>query len=844
MVNFLDRQADARRVAVLLAEYDRRLQALERSTQASHTSIEGGAIEVFDKNGTHRGSVGMQPDGTVALVPTNSPPPPTPTAPRIEPALAGLVVAWDGLWDNKYFTPNDFALVQVHVGPDPNFTPGPTTLAGSINDVHGGSLAIAIEGYAAVWVRFVGVNTAAVTGPPSSSVQGTPRQAVPQDLIDGIVTETKLAQKAVTEAKIALGAVGPTTIADNAVTTPKILAGAITTDKLVALAITAEKIASLAITTDKLNALAVTADKLAVNSVTATKILAGSIDATHIKAGAITADRLALGTTGNLIADPSFEGEITTARITTAGATWSAVPAGNGSAKALQVAATSATPLTQGITLAVVPVLPGESLYLSVDHHVSTDWAGDSVRFSVEWQDSAGASLSFHAILDKTPPRGTWARLTGQQRAPSGAVRARLYLQTYLSTAGSVRFDNAEARAVVGSRGTGSRAELSPEGLRLFADDGNETVSLVSGQRNFLTLTTDGLPVATIDDRGNGRFADLAVAGNLTVGGDSLSNVMAYAPRGLVAFARQTEAVTGGASEYGYVELSFKADPARMYRVVLDAFVTASTEGGEVHVSFRDGGSTTPSVSSPILQTRVFELGGSAYRPVRVELVKSGAEFGPGLRRLLATFHAQWAPAGLTVTLFGRADVPGHMYIEDIGPALPDTGLYNPGGGIVTPPKQTLTKYYNATWSGSYANRGSYNSFYGNKMMAGYFSSNNGMQASLVGFNLGDDLAGAQINEASLYLYFDHWFYASGGTAIIRAHGHGARPGSFSSDSDSVSEDFGRNEGRWVDISRIFDSTNWRGIALDPNNSNGTYYGRARGASEDYAPQLRVTYTK
>lgn len=51
-----------------------------------------------------------------------------------------------------------------------------------------------------------------------------------------------------------------------------------------------------------------------------------------------------------------------------------------------------------------------------------------------------------------------------------------------------------------------------------------------------------------------------------------------------------------------------------------------------------------------------------------------------------------------------------------------------------------------------------------------------------------------------------------------------------------MSESFGRNEGKWVDISRIFDSTSWRGIALDPNNTSSQYYGRARGAGEDYAP--------
>ncbi|MGX1268110.1 hypothetical protein [Streptomyces phaeoluteigriseus] len=42
----------------------------------------------------------------------------------------------------------------------------------------------------------------------------------------------------------------------------------------------------------------------------------------------------------------------------------------------------------------------------------------------------------------------------------------------------------------------------------------------------------------------------------------------------------------------------------------------------------------------------------------------------------------------------------------------------------------------------------------------------------------------------------------------------------------------------------MFDSTTWRGIALDPNSTSSTYYGSARGVGEAYPPQLRVTYTK
>ncbi|MFE2181337.1 hypothetical protein [Streptomyces sp. NPDC059455] len=283
MVNFLDDRTQAKRLAQVLDGLDRRLQALERSTQVGYTSIEGGgSLDIYDEDGVLKGSVGVQPDGGVALVPVNSTPPPIPTAPAVESVLAGLLVGWDGEWDDAYATPSDFSLIQVHVGSAADFVPTVTTQVATITAPLGGTVTVAVEGYAPVWVRLVAANTAAFTGQASGAVQGTPRQAVPGDLIDGIVTDIKIAENAVTEAKIALGAV----------TAPKLLAESVTTEKLVALAVTAEKIAAWAITTDKLSALAVTADKLDVNSVTATKIAAGAIEATHIKAGSITADKL------------------------------------------------------------------------------------------------------------------------------------------------------------------------------------------------------------------------------------------------------------------------------------------------------------------------------------------------------------------------------------------------------------------------------------------------------------------------------------------------------------------------------------------------------------------------
>ncbi|CAM5235362.1 putative protein OS=Streptomyces griseomycini OX=66895 GN=FHS37_006599 PE=4 SV=1 [Streptomyces griseomycini] len=322
-------------------------------------------------------------------------------------------------------------------------------------------------------------------------------------------------------------------IADGAITAPKILAGAVTTDKLDALAVTAEKVAALAITTAKLDALAVTADKLAVNSVTATKIQAGVIDATHIKAGAISADRLAVGTDGNVIADPSFEGGLSDQRVAD-NANWSVVASGNGSPRAIRTDATSTAPVTRFLVLGELPAVPGQKLWLSVDYLASADWVGESINIYGEWLDTAGEALAYSTVSSgATPVLGAWTTMSGVPgiAAPAGTTRVRILINSFNSSAGTVTYDNAACRVVMASGVAGARAELSPQGLLLYDSTGEEAVALATGRPNYLTLSAAGTPVATIDQEGKAGFQSLAVAEGFTVGGDDIATLLDQRPR-------------------------------------------------------------------------------------------------------------------------------------------------------------------------------------------------------------------------------------------------------------------------------------------------------------------------
>ncbi|WP_327375776.1 hypothetical protein OG393_18540 [Streptomyces sp. NBC_01216] len=977
---------DLTRLAARIADLERRFAQQTRTSQLAYSSIENGALDVYDEDGSLRAVIGQQPDGTTAVNIVNAPPPPTPSQPTVTPVLGGVSATWEGVFTDAPAPPLDFARIEVHAATLDNFIPTPTTLRGTFESPLGSTLTIPTD--QPLYVRLLARNTSGTASAPSAqSGPVSPAPVVAQEVLDGIVDETALADNAVSQAKLRIGAVGHNQLAigtgnlmpdpsfegafteqlvaasaewrltegngsprglrvdgtsseptsrsllitelavspgdrfflafdyrasadwagdslrlylrwqdaagtvlgyGTAIATPipgadwartsqqvqapagtvaatvwlqnfqatvgtadfdnaqvrtvigagMVLAESIGTLELAAESVTGEKIVADTITAREVKALSLTGDEIATNTLTAR----------HIAAGSLSASRLAIGTTGNLVGDPSYETGVIAAAIE-GKEEYAVEDGGNNSAKCLRI--TPAAGTYRWLQHATSPMLPGDRYWIAADYKTTTDFTGASVKFFLGFYDATGTRLGSDGISVSAPVTdGTWQRLskiiTIPANATQGNVRIGVDGNGNETTTGSAYFDNLECRAVLSTPGGGARAELSPQGLRLYDASGDEAVSLTTGTPNYLTLTNNGTAVATIDQDGNTGVGDLSVAGRLIIAGDPIETYLSGFARGLVAIDYQATSITAGTTDYGFVELSFDADTSRMYRVVLDCYADPSASGGELILALKDGGSNTPSISSPQIQSAIYPLPTAGYRRIHLETIRSGAAFGAGLHRLLVTFRCQNGPSGQTVRLFGGSNHPGVMYVEDLGPYIPETGQYNTGGGTTTPPKKTYTKTYSASWSGSYANRGSYNSYYGNKCLQGYYSSTNGMQASLIGFPsaLATDLSGATIQKAEVYLYFDHWYYNSGGKAVIKAHKHTSRPSTFSSDSEAKTISWGKNVGKWVDITTVFDSTSWRGIALDPNNSDKTYYGRAQGVGQTYPPKLRVTYTK
>ncbi|MFJ9907914.1 hypothetical protein ACIRVK_34410 [Streptomyces sp. NPDC101152] len=694
---------DIARLAARVAVLERQLARTTRTARMAYSSIEDGAIEVYDRDGTLRGSLGLQDDGTVGFIAHNGPPPPTPTPPVVESALSGLTVTWPGTWMGAEAAPLDLAEVQVHLSTTADAEPDTSSPVAAFQTAMGGSITIATDTYTSLFVRLIAVNTSGTAGEPSTAVQGQARRAVPDDLVNAIIDETKLARGAVTDAALALGAVKSTALADGAVLAEKLAANSVTLGKVASGAITlsalggaladatgqrlvdtmgeaaawqttdqgsgatwthltgvpdaptgrnvgeargfvrlrgttlvpyepgvlyrisarvkataqltagpdafyvgvlgvgadqttlvnrvgvnspnshyytaasyrslpttdgwvtvvgylkdratagsaepnndprtpgavhdavryitpylwlnynsmgvsgspavmqvdavaiealktgivdASNLVSGSVTAAALAADSVIAGKVAADAITGREIAANSVTATEIAAASISADKLVVAGGTNVLGDPSFEGAYTAA---IAMNVWSVVSGGNGSAKALCVDATATAATTRSLNLTSMPILSGEQLYLAIDAHASTDWAGGALKFYARWQDGTGATVGFGVAQVDVPTRGSWQRVAATVTAPANTTTATVWVETYQSTAGAVLWDNAVVRPVVPGVQIADGAVTAPKIVAGAVTAGKIAALAVTAEKIAgLSVTTDKLNALSV----------------------------------------------------------------------------------------------------------------------------------------------------------------------------------------------------------------------------------------------------------------------------------------------------------------------------------------------------------
>jgi len=291
------------------------------------SSIEDGSLVIYDADGNVRNVIGKQDDGSYVggASPVALDPPEVPNPPEVSPGFGTLMVVSRGSSDPPW--PRSFSHLNVYLssgtgGDGDPITEGVVvgTIIGTVNS------AFVIAGLDPkpyrVWLTSVGIDTAESDASPA--VTATPTMVVGQDILDGAITELKLANDAVTAAKLAADSVGSIQIqgevittahlADGSVDGEKIIANAIAAGHLAAESVTAVALAADAVQANNIAAGAIQAGHLAADSVTAANILALSIQADHLAANSVVAGKIDAGAiradhlqAGIIIADASFE---------------------------------------------------------------------------------------------------------------------------------------------------------------------------------------------------------------------------------------------------------------------------------------------------------------------------------------------------------------------------------------------------------------------------------------------------------------------------------------------------------------------------------------------------------
>ncbi|MEU9014237.1 hypothetical protein AB0D12_31610 [Streptomyces sp. NPDC048479] len=190
-----------------LAQLETRIRQVERQSRLSSASLDDTALQVYDGGGGLRALVGQQADGTTAANIVNGPPPPTPSTPIGLSVLGGVAVSWDGAFTGGAVLPLDWQRIEVHASPVNGFTPDTSTLRATIETPRGATVIVPTD--VDVYLLLLARSTSGT--PSTASAQAGPYGPAPvvaDDILDGIVTETKLAAEAVTAAKIKLGAIG------------------------------------------------------------------------------------------------------------------------------------------------------------------------------------------------------------------------------------------------------------------------------------------------------------------------------------------------------------------------------------------------------------------------------------------------------------------------------------------------------------------------------------------------------------------------------------------------------------------------------------------------------------
>lgn len=403
----------------------------------------------------------------------------------------------------------------------------------------------------------------------------------------------------------------------------------------------------------------------------------------------------------------------------------------------------------------------------SAAYGVDTIWNGTpNLSTSTAWQESGAGSYGWQPRLIRT-----------------GAIQPQSLVASNIIATGTVSAALLEAvlvlaTTVVAGDPNATHAAMKSDGFHVYDGAGNEVLRLGTTSNDYFgVVDSTGELVATIDDTGQGNLDALTVRNEPSFVGTPLSSLLGSASGGgngspfsslagaqhFYGYNYSVGSVTiSPGSEIGLIEMSVTVDAGRMYHLIPEVSWHPNAAPCEIHVQVRDGGTSSPSVTSPIVFSRQFQ-GANLGWDVIATTQGLWQPTTSGTHRLLLTAVNSGASAGTLQV--NTINCPPTLNVLDLGPAKQIVASVSTGGGTSAPPVQNFYVELAPAGIRTYSGDGTLRTDTSDVVQGWDPSGGNGDGKGHWWFTR-PNITGT-ITRMDLYMYSNHTYFNSGGQALI-----------------------------------------------------------------------------
>ena len=541
-----------------------------------------------------------------------------------------------------------------------------------------------------------------------------------------------------------------------------------------------------------------------------------------------------------------------------------------------------------------IPVQPGDKFLLAANITLPAGGTGD-IRLSGRTKDGqatvtitgAPTLISGDNTYMATIPANCYWMLpeirfsgaAGTAVIAANSLMLRRRLKGQLIVEGEVTADKLASKIILTSEiiagnPDGTQAKMTPTGFKVLAAgaDGaapSEVIRMGTDTDDYFGVTkANGELVASISSSGAMTATGLDVdaydpltnTGGLSIDGTQLEESLWSMPKGIIARAGRSlnSLYWAGTTPQPYLQLDFDAAAGRMYQVTstpigLDSD-TANAEG-VVNLHYRTGGLAAETSSTVIAYGQSVQ-GSSSTRRSPVTLSRPITP--PAGPVSLLVSYGTVSTGRSKIIVSGGRDVL--LTVEDMGAAPVDVGISRDGtgdaatagtgGGTGIAAPKNYDRTFTAdggiqSYKGSSFGSGKYNYAPAYMYSGPSPTAGNGDLSSIAVFpDIKSVINGGTVTGVWVYVYYDFWWYGSGGDAYIGFHGQLGIPDTMPAKTyqHATSLAWPRAAGRWIKMSSStyagWASGLHRGITLGGSGGGLERYGYAHN------PKIRVTWTK